>query len=171
MLSSIRPHLFILLAFPLPLILSACSGNVSKSQIIQKAQVLEAIYIGASTCAQCHKEQYDKWAKTKHAEAMIDLILSGDNHNIRCLRCHTTGLKPNLSQPGQFTYLENIQCEACHGPGSLHVVSTKSDKSSTDMRTFSDDCSTCIMKVCMECHNVSCSSHFTLEHYLGQIAH
>ena len=47
------------------------------------------------------------------------------NWNFMCAECHSTDLKKRyLANEGRFdtTYSEiNVACEACHGPGSLHV--------------------------------------------------
>jgi len=39
-----------------------------------------------------------------------------------CMSCHTTGYDPNREPPNKFTEV-SIGCEACHGPGSVHVRS------------------------------------------------
>jgi predicted CXXCH cytochrome family protein len=47
------------------------------------------------------------------------------NWNSSCAECHSTGLTKNLDYPsGSFRTTwasDNVDCEACHGPGSLHV--------------------------------------------------
>jgi tetratricopeptide (TPR) repeat protein len=48
------------------------------------------------------------------------------NWNFTCAECHSTDLKKNYD-PGSNTYKTtwaeiNVACEACHGPGSNHVV-------------------------------------------------
>jgi hypothetical protein len=38
--------------------------------------------------------------------------------------CHVTGYeRPGGSNVTHVNKLQNVQCEACHGPGSLHVAS------------------------------------------------
>jgi hypothetical protein len=91
---------------------------------------------------------YTKWAGTAHASAMkdgVDGVLSSHFQEL-CLTCHTTGYIPSASNNGfddfPFTFPQyglhagnydsltaaypdamqraNVQCEACHGPGSGH---------------------------------------------------
>ncbi|MGD8257622.1 MAG: multiheme c-type cytochrome [Desulfobacterales bacterium] len=50
---------------------------------------------------------------------------AGQNWNGMCSECHSTNLKKNYNMDSdtfQTTWSEiNVSCEACHGPGSLHV--------------------------------------------------
>ncbi|MGD9054333.1 MAG: multiheme c-type cytochrome, partial [Desulfobacterales bacterium] len=50
---------------------------------------------------------------------------AGQNWNGMCAECHSTNLKKNYvieSDSYQTTWSEiDVSCEACHGPGSLHV--------------------------------------------------
>jgi tetratricopeptide (TPR) repeat protein len=51
---------------------------------------------------------------------------NGQNWNGMCAECHSTNLKKNFdAETGTFdtTWSEiDVSCEACHGPGSLHVA-------------------------------------------------
>ena len=55
---------------------------------------------------------------------------AGGNWNYMCAECHTTNLQKNYDVPtDQYhtTFSEiDVSCEACHGPGSLHVEMAKS---------------------------------------------
>lgn len=52
-------------------------------------------------------------------------VISKENWNMNCIRCHTTGPKPKPNQEAQRFESEvadlGISCEACHGPGQQHV--------------------------------------------------
>ncbi len=65
-------------------------------------------YVGVEACALCHEKQYSIWKTSAHAKAYLDLG-AGAQKDPRCLSCHTTG--------GTAAF-PNVQCEACHGPGS-----------------------------------------------------
>ena len=68
-------------------------------------------YVGVKKCRFCHKPQFDSWSKTKHAEAFS--ILSDEaKKKPECVQCHVTG------KMADGTVIENVECEACHGPGS-----------------------------------------------------
>ena len=100
------------------------------------------------------------------------------NFNSRCADCHTTNYRKNFSEAVDSyasTWSEmGVGCEACHGPGSLHVERIQageySDKQSgflTDLSNHSDfyfDATSPIainkgksssnqLKVCAECHS------------------
>src|SRR4030042_1924750 len=49
--------------------------------------------------------------ETKHAKA-FDALKAEDQGKEECLGCHNTGYKKSAD------LLKNVQCEACHGPGS-----------------------------------------------------
>lgn len=80
------------------------------------APTAETVYRGATTCAECHPEEYDAWLGTEHALASskeafrIDWAAHGRSGS--CLKCHTTGYNPQTGQAA----LEGISCEECHGP-------------------------------------------------------
>jgi len=104
-----------------------------------------AKYIGAKKCKACHMKQYKAWKKTKMAKSFENLKpgvkaeakkkagLDPDKDYTTdkdCLRCHTTG----YGKPGGFKSLAetpkliNVQCEACHGPGSKYKKIMKKNK-------------------------------------------
>jgi 2',3'-cyclic-nucleotide 2'-phosphodiesterase (5'-nucleotidase family) len=82
-------------------------------------------YLGQSACAKCHSEVARRWLQTGHASAMETLVGRNRQSDTACIPCHVTG----HGEPGGFRdmgttpWLGGVQCEACHGPGSLHVTS------------------------------------------------
>jgi hypothetical protein len=80
-------------------------------------------FVGAETCATCHSEAYKAWAQTGHAQAFEALLADQAHFHPECLPCHTTG----YSQIGGYgpgnreADLASVGCEACHGPGRVHV--------------------------------------------------
>ncbi len=124
---------------------------------------------GAVSCQTCHSDTYNNWTTTLHSTTGsrgFDGALSS-HFNQSCLDCHTTGNDPNAANDGfdDFPFVfpdslypgvndqlvalypdamgrSNVQCEACHGPGSNHLSVT------TDSRmvySLSSD-------VCAYCH-------------------
>jgi hypothetical protein len=81
-------------------------------------------YAGSLECVGCHKAQYNQWRGTHHATAFSTLLRLRRNHNPDCVRCHVTGFGASdgysVSRPSR--QMENVGCEACHGPGSLHAA-------------------------------------------------
>jgi hypothetical protein len=79
-------------------------------------------YVGVERCATCHKSQLAFWRETQHAAAYKTLSVQHKEFNLDCVGCHVTGYeKPGGSTVTHADLLQNVQCEACHGPGSLHA--------------------------------------------------
>ncbi len=80
-------------------------------------------YLGTKACVDCHHGRFGFWATTAHARAISSLVPKDAEADPDCLPCHVTGyLKPTgytLAAPRPD--LVNVQCEACHGKGSLHA--------------------------------------------------
>ena len=97
----------------------------------------DATYVGVEQCRMCHLPHYNSWGETKMSKA-FELLKPGKRIDAKkkagidpdadftkeafCLECHVTG----LGQPGGFVDLETtpdlvgVQCEMCHGPGSIY---------------------------------------------------
>jgi hypothetical protein len=82
----------------------------------------EAKYIGVNACTDCHEEARAVWDKTPHAGAYATLQKDFKEYNLDCVSCHVTGYdRPGGSTVTHNEKLQNVQCENCHGPGSLHA--------------------------------------------------
>lgn len=89
----------------------------------------QAAYVGVQACVDCHQEEYDFWKTTRHAHAYRTLADMHKEYNLDCVSCHVTGYeRPGGSTVTHVEKLENVQCEVCHGPGSLHVASPSDPK-------------------------------------------
>jgi len=78
-------------------------------------------FIGAETCQECHEEQYASYAKSIHSRKAIKGPASQD------------------------------ACEACHGPGAMHVE--KGGGRDVDIFSFDSDASASDKSSkCLECH-------------------
>lgn len=97
----------------------------------------EATYVGVGQCMMCHLPHYNSWDETKMSKA-FELLKPGVRTKAKlkagidpdadftkeafCLGCHVTGFE----KPGGFVDLETtpdlagVQCEMCHGPGSIY---------------------------------------------------
>ncbi|WP_433930254.1 multiheme c-type cytochrome [Sorangium cellulosum] len=82
----------------------------------------EASYIGIDACTNCHDEERKVFDGTAHARAYATLQQDFKEFNLDCVSCHVTGYgKPGGSTVTHNAALQNVQCEECHGPGSLHA--------------------------------------------------
>ncbi|MFH1686432.1 MAG: multiheme c-type cytochrome [bacterium] len=74
-------------------------------------QVVKHEYVGAGKCKTCHKDKHASWAETGHAKAFSKLSAE-EQKKPECTKCHITGALAD------GTVIENVECEACHGPGA-----------------------------------------------------
>jgi hypothetical protein len=125
----------------------------------------KAGYVGVEECEGCHAEAVAFWNQTRHAGAWETLERIGKQFDYDCTSCHVTG----WDQPGGATMafnepLRDVQCEVCHGPGSLHAeAETEALAKKTILREASSDlCAT-------QCHTRDHSDTFELEAYLRDI--
>lgn len=138
----------------------AAAGCVSEKST-PSAPVRDASFLGYSnpdtkqtTCGNCHTDVQGEWAQTKHASAWADLQASG-HASASCNECHTTNGATNLGDDnGGFLgvsadaqrFYQDVQCEACHGPGSTHVTApgeTQPIPTILQDSTHADGCAAC----------------------------
>lgn len=79
-----------------------------------------------TTCGNCHADYQAEWAETGHAEAYATLKANAGAQSF-CYSCHTVNERGNTStgtvgwDKVQDSTYQDVQCEACHGPGQQHV--------------------------------------------------
>lgn len=106
-------------------------------------------YIRAGKCKMCHMKQYKAWQGTPHAKALT-VLKGAEAKDAKCVKCHVTGFGKGGYIIGKDTLLANVQCEACHGPGS--------DYKSADVMKDKDKAKAMGLiipteEVCKGCHN------------------
>jgi len=119
-----------------PLVVAAClAGCVDHNSSVTTVS-RDTVFLGYSdaathqtTCGNCHVDRQTEWAATAHAHAWDTLQASG-HAAPSCYRCHTVNGFSNLApdSAGFFAVSDqakplyhDVQCESCHGPGSVHV--------------------------------------------------
>lgn len=79
-------------------------------------------FVGGAVCARCHAAEAEQWKTTAHSLAWETLVREKKDATPECIPCHSVGYR----QPGGFRdasqtpHLVNVQCENCHGMGTLH---------------------------------------------------
>lgn len=124
-----------------------------------------ARYLGAEACRDCHEEAYQVWQRTRHSHAYRTIEVVSKNFNLSCVGCHVTGYRrPGGSEVVQNEGLRDVQCESCHGPGSLHVAARgEQARRAAIHRTFDG-------RFCAsECHTPEHSDRFDYDRYLPHI--
>ena len=114
-----------------------------------------ALFIGASSCIECHEDHHGDWIQTIHATAFDTLIEDGAGDNVLCYPCHTVG----YGLPSGFVDLEttpqlaDVQCENCHGAGSNHAADPFTER--MEINFDADHCGECHQS----CHGLCGENH------------
>ena len=148
--------------------------------------VAGADYAGSNKCRMCHLPQYRTWQTTKHAKASEMLKATPDStvaaiaaklnvemkgaaaENDACVSCHVTGFHLPGGYPAadsaKNVALQNVTCEACHGPGSKHILAPMAEKKKLINRRVTAN-------MCMQCHTPVMSPKFNFEEYKKRGVH
>jgi len=122
----------------IPELVAQCESKIACPEAVAN----EAHFVGAETCKSCHNAAYEFWKNavysvpatdekgnsierlSGHTKAYETLAEKHKTEDRSCVGCHTTG----FMQPGGFCKVKEVgsfkgvQCESCHGAGSLHVA-------------------------------------------------
>lgn len=137
--------------------------NMKMVQPPPKPDEGRASFVGDRACVPCHEPEMAFWKKTVHARAWKTLVVGAKDKHDECVSCHVTGYgEVGGSALGFTKKLESVQCESCHGPGSLHVTAEGLEeppavKLATPKST------------CVRCHNEKHSDTFEYAAYLRDI--
>lgn len=113
-------------------------------------------YLGEKNCRRCHETEYQMYASQQHAHAFATLTKNQRDSTPECLPCHVTG----MGQAGGFISKEstpdlvNVQCENCHGMGTMHGAGTVVGP-----------------EVCITCHTASQDPSFNFDEKVQKIVH
>ena len=84
--------------------------------------------------------------------------------DLSCVGCHVTGFRqPGGSEVVEVAGLEDVQCEVCHGPGSIHAESPEKAGKAFGIRREA------AVDVCLGCHTAEHSDTFNYEAYLRDV--
>lgn len=123
----------------------------------------KASYVGTEECGFCHDDAVKFWETTRHEKAWETLTELGKEFDFDCIACHVTGFgEPGGSNLAFNETLRDVQCETCHGPGSIHVEEDGKDVPKT-MVTSPEEA------LCVTCHSIEHSDTFNFQAYLRDI--
>ena len=97
---------------------------------IQMPVAKKAVSVGMDTCRQCHTGPSVQWDNTIHAK-----------------------WKPGFVKTAKIKEVKKIECETCHGPGSLHLEDTKNRMYIISFGPKSYDTRAEQNAVCLNCHD------------------
>jgi predicted CXXCH cytochrome family protein len=114
--------------------------------------------VNLTTCGNCHVGQQAEWEDTHHAEAWDAMQNSGIAEE-SCEVCHSTGPNGNLTDTGGLVATgdaryQDVQCEACHGPGETHVNFPDNTGPLASIKVGTE-----LTSGCGECHRASSGAH------------
>jgi hypothetical protein len=133
--------------------------NLKNAGDVPKVQPGEAGYVGQQVCVACHVEAEGFMAHDLHQQAWQSLQKVSKDKDLDCVTCHVTGYgKPGGSVLGKLEGFTNVQCEACHGPGSLHVAAPQKGPGSQIIARPGID-------TCTGCHTTVHSPRFAFDEY------
>jgi hypothetical protein len=125
----------------------------------------KAGYVGVAACEDCHEDEVAFWNQTRHAGAWETLEKVSKQFDYDCTSCHATGWdKPGGSNMAFNEDLRDVQCETCHGPGSLHVEA-ENEAEAKKLITRAPPPELCAT----QCHTSDHSDTFDYEPYLRDI--
>jgi len=120
----------------------------------------QASYVGVDACLECHEEVKTFWHADKHQKAWDTLVQGGKTFDLECVSCHTTGYgQPGGAILGALKNLKTVQCESCHGPGSIHAE----DEDPDSIQLVVPE------SVCVTCHNAKHSTGFKYDFYRSKL--
>jgi hypothetical protein len=100
----------------------AKTAESAASRAVTRPEEAPVHFTGPAMCRDCHRARHLFWRATPHSRAFSTLGARNAAGDPDCLPCHTTGyLQPTGFAPATpRSYLRGVQCESCHGVGSLH---------------------------------------------------
>lgn len=121
----------------LPLLSKKCEQHIE----CPKAQKDEAVYVGDVSCKSCHAEAYNVYKNALsikktlnesgqeikrtvgHSKAWQTLVDVNKESDRSCIGCHSVGFMKGggYCKASSVGNLGNVQCESCHGAGSIHA--------------------------------------------------
>ncbi|MCB9675436.1 MAG: hypothetical protein H6737_09995 [Alphaproteobacteria bacterium] len=145
--------------------------DASGAEVVARPMRIEhGPYAGTEACVKCHPTQYNQWRSTEHARAMSSLVAVSRHRDEDCFSCHVTGGAPaeiagfpvTIETSDAVGGGNNVQCEACHGPGRDHVGDP------TKHRTVKDPDEA----LCRACHTPEQDDgRFDFAAYLPKVTH
>lgn len=123
----------------IPELVKKCEENIQ----CPKPKAGSATFVGATTCKSCHEAAFNVWQNgvfpavgldengkeitrmVGHSKAWKTLIDDKKDADRSCIGCHSIGFMKEGGYCKAFDvdFRKNVQCESCHGAGSLHAES------------------------------------------------
>ena len=146
----------------IPSLTAQCEANAECPQ----PEAGQPIYVGVQACYGCHQDAVKFWQNQTvfvdgvdaygktiqrelgHSKAWATLEDAMKTQDRTCVGCHSIGFNAagGYCRVSEVDFRKNVQCESCHGPGSLHIQNG-GDPSSLGIVNVDE-------QVCRSCHHV-----------------
>ena len=134
-------------------------ANVEAAGEVPAPEKGKAGYVGQQVCLTCHESTKAYVAQDLHQHAWAGLEAVKKTMDLDCVSCHSTGFdQPGGSNLAHLEGFTNVQCESCHGPGSLHVDAPFKEKASKIIGKPG-------VEVCTTCHTPEHAPRFEFVDY------
>jgi hypothetical protein len=122
----------------------------------------EPEFEGTTLCGVCHTDEALWWRGTGHGHAYRTLRERHAEYNLDCVGCHVTGYEqPGGSTVAYVDALQDVGCESCHGPGSLHLQDPTTPTGNVHREVTEE--------TCLRCHTPEHSDLFDFEEYRAEM--
>ncbi len=131
-----------------------------KNKVCAPLKPGELHYLGGDSCRDCHPDPAAVYDGTQHPSAYKTLVDKSRQYDIDCIRCHVVG----YDQPGGVCRLDKVdglsgvQCESCHGMGSVHAASAGDVNMPVPKPGIAQ---------CLRCHTPDNDTRFSQEQYVS----
>lgn len=117
-------------------------------------------YYSPQLCKACHQKQYEDWALTKHAKAILTLV-EKKNTTPECLPCHSERYRAQQTYVAGSNPVAGVECATCHINALPHGLERKEmvERSKVDP------------KLCLECHTKDRSPTYDVKTYFPNVVH
>ena len=129
----------------------------------RRAEPGRAFYVGDAKCGPATSRRSRSGRRPCTRSAWKTLVEVGKENDYKCIGCHVTGYgQVGGTSLGHTKRLRDVQCEVCHGPGSIHVA----EKGLEDPASVHKEAPA---STCIGCHTEQHSDTFQYEAYLRDI--
>jgi len=138
-----------------------------REQIEGRLRIPESLreMAGWQSCRKCHLRQVEFYLQTSHAGALQTLVANDQQYNPECLLCHVTLPTYDLREIQEMDILgrmplelQNVSCEACHGPAQNHTRNPENVPPKTP-----------VLATCIQCHTDERDDNFIFTEKLEKI--
>lgn len=117
-------------------------------------------YYSPELCKTCHIKQYEDWAKTKHAQAILTLVKE-NRMQAECIECHSEQYRRTKAVTIPKDNTGGVECATCHMDALPHGLERVAVNPKTRVSAV----------MCLDCHTKEHSPDYDEQAYFPRVAH